>query len=216
MKKLISLRAIICGIAAAFAFTAHAQELDPTVNYVINGQAVKPWEMSLAFGKVKLDTYPASSYKGTLTATQATRTNPNDVLNLKWVPRGVKNKWDSLDKNVSTLNVSNKMVDLSTVQNDAAVVFDIKVIRAPTKPVDLTMECNWDWECRSSIALKSVFRKLPKKEWVSVPIPLKCFNDGNFDYSKITSIFMLQTSGKMEIELGDIRLAAFPAEKAKC
>lgn len=208
----------------AFSTPSFAQEAAPTaaydsnVQYVMGGKAVAPWELSLNFGKEVLTTLPAETAKGSLIATSATKTKEGDAIHLKWSPKGLKNEWGTDDKNVMTVNLTNKQaaLNLSSIQNDAALVVDIRIIKAPKDLVELTMECNWDWKCRSSLQLKSVFKKLPKNEWVSLPLPLQCFAKDDFDFSKVTSTFMLQTSDKMEIELGDIRLAAFPADQAKC
>ncbi|MFC7291278.1 putative glycoside hydrolase [Hirschia litorea] len=220
--SIAALISICCSLAflpqASAEETSQAPALDPNIHYVMNGKSVGPWEYSLNYGKEILTTLPAQTTKSSLTATSATKTIEGDAIRLKWSPKGIKNEWGSPDANVMTLNLINRQtpLDFSTVQNDAALVIDVRVIRPPQKVVELNMECNWDWKCRSAVQLKSVFKKLPKNEWVSLPLPLKCFADENFDFSKITSPLILQTTGKMEIEVGDIRLAAFPADQAKC
>ncbi len=197
---------------------AITEELNPSINYMSSGKSVTPWEFSLQFGKYLLEDGKAATRKNSLVATSSTRNTPNDTVNLKWTPKGIKNQWDSVNTAVSTVNITNKNnhIDLLPVKDNAALVFDVKVKRAPNKNVDLTMECNWDWKCRSTISLKSALKNIPKNEWVTLPIPLKCFETGNFDFSKVTTTFMMQTTGKMEIELGDVRLAAFPPEQINC
>lgn len=201
-----------------FASISFAQNLDPNTYYVHKGQHVKPWELSLQFGQVQLEQGSGKTVKGNLVAKPATREEANDALHLKWSKRLVKNEWGSENKAVSTLTVINKAapIDLSSVVDQAALVFDVKIIKAPNRKVELMMECNWDWKCRTTIPLKKALSKLPKKQWVSVPIPLKCMGSDSFDFSKVTSIFTLYTGGKMEIELGDVRLSAYPADKIKC
>lgn len=211
-------RALISGFIAATMtpFFSVAETPDPNSYYLHQGNSVEPWELSLNFGKVVLDGEKSGkTVRGSLTASPGTL---NHTVNLKWSPKGVKNEWGSENQNVLTMNVINRLnlVDLTSVVDQAALVFDVRVIRAPTKNVELTMECNWDWKCRSSIPLKQPLRSLPKKEWVSFPVPLKCFDKDGFDFSKLSTSFMLYSAGKMEIELGDIRLAAFPADQVQC
>lgn len=195
---------------------ATAQTPDPNSYYLYQGEGVGSWELSLNFGTVILDTERAGqTIRGSLTASPGSMSN---TINLKWSPKGLKNEWGTIDENVLTLNLINRLapVDLTSVVDQAALVFDIRVIRAPKKHVDLTVECNWDWQCRSTIPIKQPLRKLPKNEWVTFPVPLQCLDKDGFDFSKLTTSFMLQTTGKMEIELGDVRLAAFPPDQVKC
>lgn len=195
-----------------------ANTLDSNINYYINGKSVAPWDMSLAYGKVILAESTGKTVMGSLMAKPASKKSENDALRLTWNPRGVKTEWGTVDKNVLTATLTNTQaqIDLSPVVQQAALAIDVKVIKRPKKLVDLTMECGWNWKCRSTIPLKEVLRKLPKKKWVTLPIPLRCFSNDNFDMSKVTSIMQLQTAGKMELELGDIRLTAFPADKVTC
>lgn len=197
---------------------AITEELNPSINYLSSGKGVGPWEFSLQFGKHILQEEPIKTLKSSLVATRSTRNVENDTINLKWSPKGIKNEWDGINTTILTANLTNKSnhIDMLPVKDQAALVFDVKIKKAPNKNVDLTMECDWDWKCRSTIPLKSALKKLPKNEWISFPVPLKCFETGNFDFSKVTTTFMMQTTGKMEIELGDVRLAAFPPEQVNC
>ncbi len=197
---------------------AIAQTPDPNSYYVYQGEGVGPWEFALNFGQDQFEAGAAETARGSLVATPAAQNAENDAVHLIWKPKGVKNEWDSENKNVLTATVINRMspVDLSSVKDQAALAFDVRIIKAPRKPVELTMECNWDWQCRSTVALKHPFGRLPKGEWVTVPVPLRCFDQDGFDFTKVTTSFMLYTGGKMELELGDVRLVAFPADQAKC
>ncbi|WP_370979073.1 putative glycoside hydrolase [Agaribacterium sp. ZY112] len=194
------------------------QNVDPTTNYFISGQGVAPWEFSLQFGQVKLENNSGKTIKGALKASPAKRHAEGDSIRLKWTPKDVRTEWGSQNENIyyATLNNGAKHFDLSSVKDQAALVFDVRVIKAPKDHVNISMESGWDWKTRSSIPIKAPLKKLPKKKWVSFPVPLQCFDNGKLDFSKITTVFMLNTSDKMELEIGDIRLAAFPADKVTC
>lgn len=195
-----------------------AQELDPNTYYLHKGEPVAPWISGLSFGQVELENKTGETVKKVLVATPADKDAKGDAISLKWSRNSVKNEWGSMNKNVSYYTLTNKLkhFDLSSVKDQAALVFDVKIIKAPKKLVELSMECDFNWKCRSAVPLKQAFKKLPKNEWVTIPVPLQCFDQGAFDFSKISSVFMLYTPGKMEIELGDIRLSAFPPDKVKC
>lgn len=196
----------------------HAEYLKPDINYFVQGRTIPPWELSLQFGQVKLDGNSGKTTRSSLVIEPSTRNIKNDAVKLTWNPKGIKNQWGSIDTNVMTLNLTNtkSLIDLSSVKMEAALTFDVKIIRSPKELVTLFMESNWNWKTRSTFPLKQVFNRLPKKEWVTVPIPLRCFDNGKLDFEKISTVFMLQTAGKMKLELGDIRLTAFPAENVRC
>ena len=204
---------LVTGVAAA-------NPSDPNIHYIVAGRSIVPWELSLQFGKVMLDDQMAGeTVRGSLAASPASRNSENDAIRFKWTPKGVKNEWGTDDVNVMTISLINRMqgVDLTAVLDQAALTMDVRVIKAPNKLVTITLESAWDWETRGDVPLKSVLRKIPKNEWVSVPIPLRCFLKDNqdLDLSAITGI-QLQTGGKMEIEISDLRLTAFPPDKVNC
>lgn len=204
------------GLVCSIGSSAVAQTPDPNSYYLHQGTAVTPWELSLNFGDVVLgQDRTGETLRGSLTASPGSNDN---AINLKWSPKGVKNEWGAADENILTMNIINRqtLVDLTSVVDQAALVFDVRVITPPNKQVELTMECDWDWKCRSTIPIKQPLRKLPKMEWTSFPVPLQCLDKEGFDFSKVSTSFMLSTKGRMEIELGDIRLAAFPPGQVKC
>jgi hypothetical protein len=192
-----------------FSVKLLAVEHNAQTDYFINGKSLSPWELSLAFGQDKLENNSGKTLRGSLTAKPATKDNDNDAIRLTWKPKGIKNKWGTENKNVLTANVMNSInvTDLSSFVDNGVLLVDMKVVKPPKKTVELTMECNWNWKCRSSFPLKNGLKRLPKNEWVSVPIPLKCFAKNNFDFSKVTTPFMIYTGGKMTIEIANVRLA---------
>ena len=216
MKKLL---VSVAAVAALCLAAVPAYSNDPVANYIVAGNVVVPWELSLNFGKTVLENKTGETTRGSLAAEPAKRNTDGDAIRFTWAPKGVKNEWGSDDKGVQTITLVNSLaqVDISSVVDQAALTMDIRIIRAPNKRVTLTLEGAWDWETRAGVPLKSALRSLPKNEWVSVPIPLRCFLKGNedFDFRTLTGI-QLQTGGKMQIEISDLRLTAFPPDKVNC
>ena len=214
-KAFISMTAAVLLCLAAVPALSN----DPNVNYIVAGNSVAPWELSLQFGQVAIENQSGETVRDSLVAEPASRNGENDAIRFTWSPKGVKNEWGSDDKSVQTISLINKMaqVDISSVVDQAALTMDVRVIKAPNKLVTITLESEWDWETRTGVALKSTLRQIPKKEWISVPIPLRCFLKDNedFDFSKLTGI-QLQTDGKMQIEISDLRLTAFPPDQVDC
>lgn len=199
--------------------TAAANPSDPNVNYMVAGRSIAPWELSLQFGTVVLDSLSGQTARASLVAEPANRNGESDAIRFTWSPKGVKNEWGADDTNVQTITLINRMahVDISPVVDQAALTVDLRVIRAPTGQVTITLESAWDWRARAGVPLRSALRSIPRNEWISVPIPLRCFlgNNEAFDFGQLTGI-QLQTGGRMELEISDIRLTGYPAEMANC
>ena len=157
--------------------------------------------------------------RASLVAEPANRNGENDAIRFTWSPKGVKNEWGTDDTSVQTITLINRMahVDISSVVDQAALTVDLRVLRAPSSQVTITLESAWDWQKRAGVSLRSALRTIPGNEWTSIPIPLRCFLGDNeaFDFGQLTGI-QLQTGGRMELEISDIRLTAYPAEMANC
>ncbi|WP_440875977.1 putative glycoside hydrolase [Thalassotalea sp. PLHSN55] len=209
MAHKFSISGVIGASLLCLSTTIFAQT-NAHVDYFVDGQSVGPWDFSLQFGKVKLENNKGKTLRGSLTAKPTSKNADNDAIRLTWKPRGIKNEWGSEDKNILTASLLNTqhVVDLSQYIDNGVLLIDMKVVKAPKKLVELTMECNWDWRCRSTFPLKNGLKKLPKNEWVSVPVPIKCFAKDNFDLSKVTTPFMVYTGGKMTIEIANIRVVS--------
>lgn len=200
-------------LVIAFSAATNAQVRSVFFNH---GQGVAPWTMSLQFGQIKIANKQAKTTKSSLVASKTV--DDNDAINLVWRSRGVKNQWGSEDKSVSTLNVINGQYvsDFGNNVENSALLLNIRINKAPNKNVELTMECNWDWQCRSSIPLKNMLKRLPKEKWLNVPVPVKCFDHSAFDLTKITSPFMLYTGGRMDIDIRSISIITLPEGNFAC
>ncbi|MBU2887750.1 hypothetical protein KO507_18445 [Gilvimarinus agarilyticus] len=210
---------IFCMVwAASASFAQSDEELNPNIFYLDQGHGVVPWELSLQFGQVLLENKTGATVKNSLVAKPAKRDKDGDAVRLTWNKKKVLNEWGDQNEAVSTLSLINKegFIDLAEIRDQAALVIDLKVLERPNDHVTISLESNWDWKSRASIPLKNVLRKLPKKEWVSLPLPLQCFKGGDIDFTKLTSMMLLHTDGNLELEISGARLAAFPPEQVTC
>lgn len=181
------------------------------------GQVVKPYELSLAFGKKIINDEVQKTTKGSLIATPFSE-GGETAVRFKWRSKGVKNKWGSLDKNVHTVTIINreKHTDFSNSYQQKALNIRTKVLQQSDGLVELTMECKWDWQCRSSVQIKAALNDFPKGEWADLTIPLSCFNKNKMDLSKVTTPFILHTSGKLELEISSISVVNLSQPVTKC
>lgn len=202
-------------------FTAQASSFgtDPVSSYLTQGKAVGNWTASIGNGLnyyIPLKDQQADTTRGNLTVRPAQQNAKGDALNLKWRGRKVKNEWGGNALYDSTFSLGRSNADISSVKELAALVLNIKVLRAPNALTKLTMQCNNSNKCTGELPINTALGKLPKDQWLNVPIPLSCFDkSGQFDFSKVTSI-SIGTQGKMEIELANIGLAPLPEGAAGC
>lgn len=206
-------------VLTSLSFTSQLKaNIDANIQYMTKGQAVEPWAFGLEFMKVKYQGEKVATPRSSLSAMPASKEQEGDAVRLKWNPKGIKTEWGSINQNILTANLTNtaRHLNLTPVLEQAALSFDVKVNKKPKKNVELMMECGWDWQCRSKFPLKNALKRMPKGKWASLPIPLKCFDNGSLDFSKITTVFSLMTTGKMDIEIANVQLVALPPGGASC
>ncbi|WP_341938307.1 putative glycoside hydrolase [Marinimicrobium sp. C2-29] len=215
IKKIV---AVFLGLVLVSPLALSQESLDHNILYIHQGEGVAPWELSLQFGQVLLEEKRGATVKNSLVAEPASRDTENDAIRLTWNKRKVLTEWAGQNEAVSTVTLTNKTgaIDLAGVKDQVALVLDIRIIDRPSDHVTLSLESNWDWETRASIPLKTVLRRLPKKEWFSLPLPLQCFKGGDLDFGKLTSMMQLHTDGNLELEISGAKLAAFPPDQVTC
>lgn len=216
--KTIKIMTMVFGLLCLAPALYSQEPLDPNIFYIDQGEGVKPWQLSLQYGQVLLENKSGATVKDSLVAEPASRDKPNDAIRFTWNKRKVLTEWGGQNAAVSTVTLINKSgaIDLSGVKDQVALVLDLRVLERPKEHVTLSLESNWDWKTRASVPLKSVLRKLPKKQWVSLPLPLQCFKGGKLDFSRLTSMMLLHTDGNLDLEISGARLAAFPPGKVTC
>ncbi|NVK23933.1 MAG: hypothetical protein HWE10_03300 [Gammaproteobacteria bacterium] len=199
-------------------FSNGSSAMNPNIDYIVNGDVIKPWRLQLEFGKKVYNNNKVSTLRRSLTVEPIAVSKDAKAVRLNWQPKGIANEWGAVNKNIltATLVNSKKMIDLSTVVDRAALTLELKVNRSPQENVDLMMECGRNWQCRSRFPLKNVLKSLPENQWSIIPIPLKCLVQDGFDMSKISSIFGLQTEGKLDIEIANIQLTSLPEGNINC
>nr|PMH87378.1 hypothetical protein BCU57_07360 [Shewanella sp. 10N.286.48.B5] len=198
----------------------HAIEIDPNSNYMKNGQPIEPWKYSVGNGlnySIAVIDQHATTTRKNLTVSPITKENKNDAINLKWKGKKVKNEWGGNILYDTFFSVGHHQINLESVKDVAALGFEIKINKQPNDKVTISMQCNYDNKCKGAFQLKCGLLNLPEDEWTQMFIPLDCFsNDGEFDYSNITSILSVATQGKLDIDLANIGLVAMATGDLGC
>lgn len=175
--------------------------------YFRGGKALGSWGVTLGDEgnwSLRLKSNTGESTNKQLKSAPATYKVANDALNLKWARKKGKGQFA----------LYGQPIDLSKVENIAALTMEVKVIKRPKKSVQLGMDCGYP--CRGEINVHKMFRELPKDEWVTFPIPVNCFVAQGLDTSKINGSLLIATDGKFEIEIADVRIERLPKDAPSC
>ena len=86
---------------------------------------------------------------------------------------------------------------------DSTLQFDIRVKKAPTKPLKLAQHCVWP--CHAEVVIN---KQLPKagSDWKTIKVPAKCFAINGMNYNMVNTPLLFSLKGEAEFDLGNIRL----------
>ncbi|HEY7771602.1 MAG TPA: putative glycoside hydrolase [Marinagarivorans sp.] len=194
---------LLLGAMLCFAKLASAEGPNPLHHYLNEGAPVSSWHLSL--GDESEWYQPQKELKG-ISKNKAIEFSQHDgALHLKW--RSKKKE------GVAALNGS--PIDLSQLDDTIGIAFEMKVSTKRLKtPIKLSMDCGYP--CRGTANLQPILDVFPRDEWFTLPLPLRCFKNAGTDFSKLTSPFNLQTKGRLEIAIRDVRLRKIPADLPFC
>ncbi|WP_187408085.1 putative glycoside hydrolase [Saccharophagus sp. K07] len=121
--------------------------------------------------------------------------------------------WSGEDKQ-GDVSIYGASINLASKLNNSSLIFDVKVHTPPSQEVQLGMDCGFP--CRGQYNIGSILRSIETERWTALPIPLSCFSGQTFDLSKISGVFLLGTSGSMDVSITNIRIAPTPAGLDEC
>lgn len=211
--KIIS--GIIVGLSKAVmlaislvAIPAFSQSPNPNYFYYYDGNAIaRGWSVGDPGNwTVPLENGTAKSANGKISAQLDNFKREGDAIRAVW----------SKKKERGQLSLFGNPINIKEYENRAALTFEIKVNKKPSKPVELSMDCGWP--CRGSVHIRETLQKAKTGEWFLMPVPLNCFSIGaeNFDLTKINGIFVLATEGKLDVSVANIRLELLPENEKGC
>ena len=92
---------------------------------------------------------------------------------------------------------------------DGALSFDMRLLKKPTQPVTLRMDCGYP--CSGELDITSVLDATAQTEWRTLSFPMKCFAQLGVDSTKVNTPFLLATTGELALEISEVVLAETPA-----
>ncbi|MDU0355106.1 putative glycoside hydrolase [Paraglaciecola aquimarina] len=180
---------------ALLLFCQLTQAADPVSQYIVDGNIVPKWVSYVGNSMnwfIPVKNGIAKTERKSLIVTTLKKSNEAKTLNLKWTGKHVKNQWGGNTLGDSFFGIGRHNIDLSSVEDAAAIAFDIKILRNPTDNVTLSMQCENSNKCKGDFPIKNILKNIENDKWQQLPIPLNCFNkEGNFNFKQVTTIFSL-------------------------
>jgi beta-glucosidase len=159
---------------------------------IFKNRSIDPWQLTLQ-DDVNNKKVPSSSVaaQGALSYRAVDRLVQEDSVQLQWSGKAP----------ASAAFVAKQRVDYA-LPEQAALVFDIKVDKAPTADVKLGMSCGSDCGAEKSIA--DELKKATAGQWQTVAISMNCFSKVKTDM--LLSPFALSTTGELSVTLHHVRI----------
>lgn len=95
-------------------------------------------------------------------------------------------------------------IDLSAYLPEGAVVFDLKVDKPPTGPLELVIRCGAD--CERRLPLTETARAAAGKGWRTMTVRLSCIARETDTFDRVAGPFALESSGEGQLSFANIRL----------
>ncbi|HEY7885072.1 MAG TPA: putative glycoside hydrolase [Cellvibrionaceae bacterium] len=174
------------------------QPINPNFFYFTQGQTPDTWQWVLADPGnwwQPIEDAGGKSGGGKVTLSSAGSEQFPGAIKLQW---GRGDSWGSA-------TISGREVDLSRFEHSAELVVALKVESRVPGTVNIKLACGED--CEAEVNVADNLKKLPRGQWMVLPLPLDCFASAGLDLSKVSSPFSVGTQGRFELHIAEISLA---------
>lgn len=202
MYKMVSTALSICvaslGLTLINNVYAQNTTANSKLNYLVNGELVSGWGLQLGDPtnwSTSVSNRTGESASGKIKVEPSDRNAKGDAL---------KVTWDGRKPGQGNLGIYGSSLDFSNLENDGALYIEIKVITPPSTNVTIGMDCGYP--CGGKVSVGKNLKQLKRNEWDMLPIPLNCLTKEGLDLKKVNGPFLMSTDGKLQIELGNIKL----------
>ena len=89
---------------------------------------------------------------------------------------------------------------------DVMLVLTLRPETAPQAEVNLGVACGEG--CAAAVPLRDTLAALPKEQWTTLGVPLKCFGAAGADLTKLNQPMRLETAGALQFSLSRVALGA--------
>jgi hypothetical protein len=182
-------------VTTFFFFSTSAVQAEDVARPAINSKLFYLHEGKTVNWSTQVQNSQGQSASGKVTVTPSDRNGKGDAI---------KVIWDAKKSGQGNFAIYGSPLDISNLENDAALYIEMKVIVPPKSNTTIGMDCGYP--CGGKVPVGKNLKQLKRGEWDVLPIPLNCLTKEGLDLKKVNGAIVIGTDGKMEIELGDIRL----------
>ncbi|MBN8430396.1 glycoside hydrolase family 3 C-terminal domain-containing protein [Microbulbifer salipaludis] len=165
---------------------------------IFNGRALDPWHFQVVDAANHQSVISSSVTKlNGISVKSVDRNVQEDSRRLQWTGEG--------DATVGFF--ANSRTDLSRyAANGGALVFDVKIDRAPSDAVNIGINCGMD--CGAEQAITEVLSGMTAGEWKTVAVDLQCLATDGVKMDMVLSPFYVRTAGALDMTVHNIHVAA--------
>jgi beta-glucosidase len=170
------------------------------------GTAQDPWQVYAASDKqIPMRYLSGIAKNGAMTLTEGDKKTQGDAIHATWDGSAL-----------AALQINNPNANrnfTAQLEQISALVFDIRLLQPSSAPVLLQMACRGE-NCKAEMDITTLVNASPVNDWNELSIDLDCFASKGVNFAEITRAFALVTSGKLELQVANIRIAPGMGDKA--
>ncbi|WP_043320668.1 glycoside hydrolase family 3 N-terminal domain-containing protein [Microbulbifer sp. HZ11] len=173
---------------------------------VFNGRALDPWSLQVtdAGNNQTVIASSVSKLQG-ISVQSVDRNVQEDSRRLQWTGEG----------NAVAGFFANSRTDLTGyLENQGALVFDVKVDGAPSSAVNLGVFCGQD--CGAEQSITDVLNSATPGEWRTISVDLQCLANGGAKMDMVLSPFYVRTAGALDMTVHNVRVASQASADIHC
>ncbi|RYY77406.1 MAG: glycoside hydrolase family 3 protein [Gammaproteobacteria bacterium] len=170
---------------------------------IFKNRSIEPWQLTLTDNLNNSKAVTASVLSlGAINYRAVDRLVQEDSIQAQW----------SGATQASLGFVAKERVDYSSLPEQPALVFDVKVDKKPTADVKLSLNCGSD--CGSEKSIVNELRSANQGEWKTLSVSLNCFQKVKLDM--LLSPFTISTDGELKLTLHHVRIESVPSAVVNC
>lgn len=203
--------AFLFGVALVVSGTpcAAQEEINPDFAYFYQGDTPGGWQWVL--GDPGNWWMPLAGNEGVSGAGKLTMMASDS----KELPGAIKLVWKKTSEwSSGNAVITGRTVDLSRFEQSAQLMLALKLDKRTSKPVYVKMACGD--KCEAQVPIHHHLKKMVKKGWFALPIPLDCFVAQGANLKNITSPFSISTEGEMVLHIAEVSISPMPEGDEGC
>nr|WP_268407581.1 exo 1,3/1,4-beta-D-glucan glucohydrolase [Alteromonas sp. a30] len=186
-----------------------APQTAPTNRVLYQAKMHSPWLMWLIDNKTGQRTAVTTSIQNIagLEFKNIDKTVQEDALQLTFDGKA--------DVSLAFISKSQFREDLrADLERQSALTFSINLLSPFSGPLLLNMQCDAGEQCGASIDLSPLLNTLPRQQWQTLSIDLRCFEKQGMQFTHTVMPFSLSSQHQGQIGIADVQIVSKEAEKA--